>query len=216
MAFLEAVLTGPLWFNAVLLAGLIVVYLAYGLRSVTAPSAWGALLLFFVWVAASNSWRLIPQPDPAKIATVPQLEEAWRLWAVWIREGLIIAYLAAGAVTLGFMSWLVWGAHRRSIRITALTAFYVFVTFAAQTGEVMQRYICSTNSPDLGMEHLYWAAGQRTEACARLFVKLLAWTGELAVPLGSFLGPTFFPLLTASPLLIILWRARQRLRAKRQ
>ena len=208
--FLWLVLTAPKWFLAVMAMCAVTVWMAYGLRALTAPSAWAMLGLFFVWVAASNSWHFIPKPgiEIDGIWLRSSDPEAWRLWSVYLRETLIVAYLAAAAVSLGVMAWLIWGAYTQTVRFTMLTALYGFMVFIAQAGEVMQRHVCSTNSPDLGNEYKFWAQGQSHEACARLFEKLF---GE---GFGTFIGPLFFPIITVIPPLILLgitlhkWKGR--------
>lgn len=203
--FLWLVVQAPGWLYVVLLGCVVAVYFAVGIRALTAPSAWVAFVLFFVWVAASNSWHLIPQPTLETAAGPIRSEspEEWRLWAVHLRETLIISYLTAAAISLGVMSWFVWGAYTQTMRFTMLTALYSFTTFVAQAGEAGQRYVCSTNSPDLGKEYLFWAAGQSEEACGRLSIML---------GLPDWAGPLFVPALTGLPPLIILgmtwWKSR--------
>lgn len=209
--FLWLVLSAPVWFNIVLVACAVTACLAFGLRELTAPSAWAMLAVFFVWVAASNSWHLLPKPrDVEGYAEMTEAvrAEMWRMWSVQLRETLIIADKAAAAVTLGVLSWLVWGAYTRSVRFTLLTALYAFVAFVAKVGNVMERYVCSANSPDLGNEHLYWAAGRRAEACGRLFADVFA------LPAGETIGPLVFPAITALPLPVVLawvWWKKTRL-----
>lgn len=205
ISFAHAVLTGPLWFYVVLAGCIVTVWLAYDIRAVFCRSAWVVFALFFVWVAASNSWRFIPYPDLPVNEDLAARTEAWRLWTIYLYETLILAYLAAAAVTLGIMAWLVWGAYTGAVRFTMLTGTNAFVVFVAQAGEVMQRYVCKTNDPALGVEFRSWAAGERAEACGRLFADVLA------IPAGETLGPLFFPILTALPLPFILWRTRRRI-----
>lgn len=198
--FLWLVLQAPGWLYVVLLGCAVAVYFAVGIRALTAPSAWVAFVLFFVWLTASNSWHLLPHPDPK---TTPDMVEGWRLWSVHLRETLIVAYLIAGATTTGVAALFVWGAYTQTMRFTMLTALYSFTTFVTQAGEAGQRYVCSTNSPDLGKEYLFWAAGQSEEACGRL---------SMALGLPDWAGPLFVPTLTGLPPLIILgmtwWKSR--------
>lgn len=214
--FLWLVLKAPAWTHVVLIACAIVVWWAYDLRALTALSAWVALALFFVWVAASNSWRLLPHPVPSDHLDMASYTEAWRFWAVELRETLILAYLAAAAISLGVASWFVWGAYTQTLRFTMLTALYMLTTFLAQTGEVMQRYVCSTTSPNLGNEHIFWANGRSEGACARLFVEIFQSMGvSWAEPVGAFIGPLFFPFLTVIWLFVILWKTRHKFRKVR-
>lgn len=216
MDFLWLVAKAPAWFHVVFVVCLLTAWWAYGIRALTAPSAWAMLILFFVWVAASNSWQLTPRPDRDDYEFSYQYVEAWRLWAVYLRETLILAYLAAATVSLGVMAWLIWGAYTQTVRFTMLTALYGFMVFVAQAGEVMQRYVCSTNSPDLGFEYQFWAAGMNEEACARLFVKLLAFMGGSAEPVAAVVGPLFFPFLTVVPPLAIVFHTWRKHRKSRQ
>ena len=73
MEFLLAVLTGPKWFYAVLVGCGVTVWLAYDIRAVFCRSAWIVFVLFFVWVAASNNWHFIPQPDAAATKRVAEI-----------------------------------------------------------------------------------------------------------------------------------------------
>lgn len=211
--FLWVVLKAPGWFYAVLIFCAVTAWLAYDLRSLTVPSAWVALGLFYVWVAASNSWHFVAQPDAAQFDRPEALAEAWRMWAVNVYETLIFAYLVAGAITAGLFAWVVWGAYARTVRFSMLAVFYGFVVFLGQFGEGLQRYVCKTNDDWLGQEHMYRVYGGEREACGRLFVKIFeSFNLENAEPLGGFVGPLFFPTLTVMPLLIILfwtWHKRK-------
>ena len=203
MTFLTAVLTGPLWFYIVLAGCALTVWFAYDLRAVFCKSAWAMLGLFFVWVAASNSWHFIPYPDTDGLDLAGR-QEAWRLWTVYLYETLILAYLAAAAVSLGVAAWLIWGAYTQSVRFSMLTVVNGFAVFVAQAGEVMQRYVCKTHDPALGVEFRSWAAGERTEGCGRLFADVLQ------IPAGETIGPLVFPAITALPLTLILWNTWRR------
>lgn len=210
--FAGTVLSAPGWFYVIIFGSILIAYLAGGIRSVTAPSAWAMLVLFYVWVLASNSWQFIERPDRALFDRPEGLETAWRLYTVYIYETLILAYLAATAVTFGVLSWIVWGAYTGRVRLTLLTAMYAFTNFVAQAGDVMQRYVCKANDPSMGFEYLEYAHGIQLEGCGRLFVRMFHFLGDYAEPFAGNIGPLFFPILTVIPMMIVLWWTRKRLR----
>lgn len=208
MNFLWLVITAPAWFYIVLIFCAVTARLAYGIRALTAPSAWVMLALFFVWVAASNSWHFLAQPDATQFDKPDALAEAWRMWAVHLYELLIFAYLMAGAVTTAVAAWIAWGAYTGRVRITMLTVFYGFMIFVGQVGEAMQRYVCKTNDLWVGREHLYRLyGGEGREACERIVADVLQ------IPWGETIGPLFFPVLTVLPLPVILWWTRRKAKA---
>lgn len=166
------------WFTYILIGCFLTAFYAYGIRSLVDLSAWMALVLFFVMVAASNSWQMIPMPDTPD-------EEAWRLWVVYAKEAKHTTFLLVVALWCLYAFWL-----SRRPKASTLTMLIVFVCFMGQAGEFIEYIVCKLNDPALGLEHVYYAGGGRKPLCGRAF--------------GGF-GPLIFPALTVLPLPVILW-----------
>lgn len=179
------------WFSIVLVLCIATTSYAYGIRSLFSWQAALALILFFAGVAASNAWQIVPRPT-GDLASDP---EAQRIWFLKANEAVHQAKMWIRNLAIGFALLLIVGGHNRA---PTLTWLILFVWFGAEVGESIERMICKTNDPAFGIEHEWLARGERRPTCGRAF--------------GGW-GPMIFPLLTVTPLPIILGRTWWKRRA---
>lgn len=174
------------WFTVILAGCFLTVWYAYGIRQLFSWQAAAALCLFFIGIAASNAWQFVPQPETMEDPT-PENIEAWRIWFLKANEATYQAKMWMRNAAIGFALML---AFRFTNSAPTLTYLVMFVWFGADVGEGIERWVCKANDPAFGMEHIWRAAGDQRPSCGRA--------------LGG-MGPVIFPLLTVTPLPVILW-----------
>lgn len=148
-------------------------------------------MLFFVGVAASNAWQMVPRPT-GELATDL---EAQRIWFIQANEAVHQAKMMVRNLAIGLCVLL---ALQSPNAAPTLTITILIVWFGAELGESVERFVCKSNDPAFGMEHEWLARGERRPTCGRAF--------------GGY-GSVIFPLLTVTPLPIILWRTYTKKRA---
>ena len=178
------------WFSVILLLCFVTAIYAYGLRALFSWQAWVALALFYVGVAASNAWQMIPRPV-GEMASDPETQ---RIWFIQANEAVHQAKMMVRNLAIGFCVLL---AFRTPNVAPTLTITILIVWFGAEMGESLERYVCKMNDPAFGFEHEWLAMGERRPTCARAF--------------GGY-GPLIFPLVTVTPLPFILWNTYRRRR----
>ena len=170
------------WFSIILLLCFVTALYAYGIRALASWQSWTALVLFFIGIAASNAWQMVPRPT-GELAADPEVQ---RIWFIKANEAVHQAKMWVRNLAIGFAALLVF---RFPNKAPTLTYLILFVWFGAEVGESFERMVCKANDPAFGREHEWLARGERRPSCGRAF--------------GGY-GPLIFPLLTVTPLPIVL------------
>ena len=194
MSFITGLPLQAGWFSVVLLLCFVTAFYSYGLRALYSWQAWVALILFYAGVAASNAWQFVPRPT-GELATDP---EAQRIWFIQANEAVHQAKMMIRNLAIGFCVLL---AFRSPNVAPTLTITILIVWFGAEVGESVERAVCKANDPAFGREHEWFARGETRPTCGRAF--------------GGY-GPIIFPLLTVTPLPIILSMTYYKRRKSRQ
>ena len=178
------------WFTIILFMCVLTCWYAYGIRSLFSWQAAVALVLFFIGVAASNAWQMVPRPT-GELAADPEVQ---RIWFIKANEAVHQAKMWVRNLAIGFALVL---AMRFPNKAPTLTFLILFVWFGAEVGESIERMVCKANDPAFGKEHEWLAENKPRPTCGRAF--------------GGY-GPLIFPLLTVTPLPFILWNTRRKFR----